>query len=637
MKIEVWIVEAVLTFFQSIGTFFGDLFSGALFADLQANLPSLLLTYSIFFLRLILPVLGIIVVLRATRSLFQSKNEPETWAYLNLGDGIRVPVIHWENIIGRGKQADIPLPLPTISRNHAALIRSESGSWRLYDLAHKGNLLLNGSTVHGAVEVTPGDIISVGGSEMTLNELTPEEDEAQRAARTVPGKQIRPSRTLFWLSLFMLLMAGQLALAHFGSPASLNTLLSYAWLLGLMWGAWIFSRMLRRTGFEIETLAFFLCAIGLAVVSSSAPGGLFKQLLAMTIGVAGFFILGWVLRDMKRIKTLRWPAAGFAIALMLAVLAFGEEIYGAKNWITIFGFSLQPSELAKIFFIFAGAATLDRLSSRRNLYSFILFSAALVGALALMSDFGTAIIFFVVYLVIAYLRSGDLATVALSLAGAALAVVLVLALKPYVVDRFATWGNAWDFAATGGYQQTRAMIVVASGGLFGLGGGQGWLKYIAASDTDLVFAFVCEEWGMLIAVLALAALIIIACFAVRSAAHARSAYYVIAACSAAALLLFQAMLNVCGSLDILPLTGVTFPFVSNGGSSIISCWCLLAFLKAADTRQNASFAIQLPSRRKKRKEVNATHEQDQTTDPGDRDDGDSFGGGVFDLPDPLRK
>ena len=213
---------------------------------------------------------------------------------------------------------------------------------------------------------------------------------------------------------------------------------------------------------------------------------------------------------------------------------------------------------------------MDRLFARRNLYSFIILSAAIVGALALMSDFGTALIFFATYLVIASLRSGDLATVALSVAGAVGAVVLVLTVKPYIAERFATWGHAWEFAATGGFQQTRAMSALASGGFLGMGGGEGWLKTIPAADTDLVFAFVAEEWGLIIAGTALAALVIVALFAVKCAGNARSSYFVIAACGTATLLLFQTMLNVGGSLDLLPLTGVTFPYVSNGGTSMVA-------------------------------------------------------------------
>ena len=138
------------------------------------------------------------------------------------------------------------------------------------------------------------------------------------------------------------------------------------------------------------------------------------------------------------------------------------------------------------------------------------------------------------------------------------------------------------------------MMCIASGGLFGLGPGKGWLKYVAASDTDLVFAFVSEEWGLIMAVLMVACIVILACFVVRSAPAGRSCFYTIGACAAVTVMVTQTILNVFGMADFLPLTGVTFPFVSNGGSSMVCVWGLLAFIKAADTRQNASVAIRVP-------------------------------------------
>ena len=214
-----------------------------------------------------------------------------------------------------------------------------------------------------------------------------------------------------------------------------------------------------------------------------------------------------------------------------------------------------------------------------------------IGLLGLMSDFGTAAIFFVTFLVIAYLRSGDFATLALICGGAVFGGGILLRFKPYILSRFASWGHAWEAASTTGYQQTRTMSAAASGGLFGMGGGEGWLHRVAAADTDLVFGMLCEEWGLLIALLAVGSIITLAFFAARAVRVGRSSFYTIAACAAGSLLVFQTCLNVFGSVDLLPLTGVTFPFVSNGGSAMMSAWGLLAFLKATDTREHASFAI----------------------------------------------
>ena len=142
------------------------------------------------------------------------------------------------------------------------------------------------------------------------------------------------------------------------------------------------------------------------------------------------------------------------------------------------------------------------------------------------------------------------------------------------------------------------MSAAASGGLLGMGGGNGWLHRVPAADTDLVFGMLCEEWGLLIAVLVIVSIITLAVFAVRACRVGRSSFYIIAACAAGSLMVFQTCLNVFGAVDLLPLTGVTLPFVSNGGSAMMSAWGLLAFLKATDTRENASFAIQRnPQRR----------------------------------------
>lgn len=115
-------------------------------------------------------------------------------------------------------------------------------------------------------------------------------------------------------------------------------------------------------------------------------------------------------------------------------------------------------------------------------------------------------------------------------------------------------------------------------------------------DAGGIFLTWCSLWGLIIALMAVLAIITLSIFAFRSIWAGRSTYYTIAACSAMSIFLFQTVLNVFGSVDLLPLTGVTFPFVSSGGTAMIASWGLLAFLKAADTRQNASIAVSLSDR-----------------------------------------
>ena len=536
------------------------------------------------------PVLALGILIRCAVSLLTFRPEPEVWAWLTTPDGAHIPVTHWESLIGRGAGCDVQLGYPTVSRTHAVLTRYDDGSWTISDAHSKSGVFVNGKqTALSALRF--GDVITMGGVNFTLIPLTKEQERIQAGTRTRAGHAVHQMPTLLLLTLFQLLTAIQLILG--GCDPALE-LTAFGGLIGLEWALYLALRAFRRTGFEAETLAFFLCTMGLAVVSSSAPESLIKELLAIVAGVCVFLVVCWSLRDLERAKTVRYLAAVAGIGLLAFNLLFGVEKFGARNWIQLGGVSFQPSEFVKVCFIYVGASTLSRLMAKRNIVLFIAYSAVICACLALMKDFGTAIIFFVAFLVIAFLRSGNFATIALAIAATGFAGVLVLRFLPYARNRFEAWGHVWDYALTTGYSQTRSMMCIASGGLFGLGPGKGWLKYVAASDTDLVFAFVSEEWGLIMAVLMVACIVILACFVVRSAPAGRSCFYTIGACAAVTVMVTQTILNVFGMADFLPLTGVTFAFVSNGGSSMVCVWGLLAFIKAADTRQNASVAIRVP-------------------------------------------
>ena len=548
------------------------------------------------FVRFLFPVLAVLILWRAVRSLLRIPHTPETWGLLSLPNGASIPLTHWENIIGRGRSADIRLGYPSVSRQHAALCRGEDEGWTLYDLGSKGGTEVGGARVEGSAPVAMGDTITLGGVPLVLLPQTVRQrEELERKRRGERPAAIFPS--FLWLTVFQVLSCLQLIVAA-GETAPVSIPLAFLGITAVMWVYFAVLRATRCVGFELETIAFFLSTLSLAVTASSAPGSLFKQFLAIVLGLGLFLVLGVFLRDLTRVRKNRWLMAAAAIGLLGITLALGSARYGAVNWISVGGLSFQPSEIAKICYIFAGSATLERLFRRRNLTLFIVLTGVCIGLLGLMSDFGTAAVFFVTFLVIAYLRSGDFATLALICGGAVFGAGIILRFKPYILSRFASWGHAWEAASTTGYQQTRTMSAAASGGLLGMGAGNGWLHRVAAADTDLVFGMLCEEWGLLIAVLAAGAIVALAFFAARAVRVGRSSFYTIAACAAASLLVFQTCLNVFGSVDLLPLTGVTFPFVSNGGSAMMSAWGLLAFLKATDTRENASFAIRRgPSKR----------------------------------------
>ena len=549
-------------------------------------------TYAAVFLavsRYLVPALGAWLLLHCARPLISFRREPEIWAWLKFTDGTQVAVTHWENVIGRAKSSDITVALSTVSRNHAVLTRYDDGSWTITDASSKTGTWVNGERVDIRA-IGEGDVISIGGVDMELQPITKRQEQLQSQLRTGGSSGWSGLLGLLILTLLQAVMLTGFLLngpeEEFGAY-----FLGFGAVAVCQWGLFFFYLAIRRRSFEVETLAFFLCTLGAAAIATVKPGELGKQCAAMVLGVLMFLLIGWSLRDLERAKRFRYLAVLAGVGFLVVTLLFGKEYYGAKNWLVIGNLSLQPSELSKVCFVYAGASTMDRIMNKRNLILFIAYSVVICGLLALMNDFGTALIFFCAFLIIAYLRSGSMGTIALACTALGFAGVLALRIAPHALSRFATWRHIWDDPFNSGYQQTQAIMCIASGGLFGLGPGNGYLQKVFAADSDIVFATVSEEWGLLVTVQMVLAISALGLFAIRTSRVSRSSFYCIGGCTAAGILLIQASLNCLGTVDILPFTGVTFPFLSNGGTSMIGAWGLLAFVKAADTRQNASFAV----------------------------------------------
>ena len=339
-----------------------------------------------------------------------------------------------------------------------------------------------------------------------------------------------------------------------------------------------------QNNFELEIIGFLFSGIGLTNVATVDNDYALKQVVAIALGLILFIFMLAVMRRTDIVMKLRMPVAFAAVGLLVANLALAKYTNGALNWITIGGISIQPSEFVKLAFIFVGAASLDKLQSARSLTKYLIFSFGCVGALFLMKDFGTALIFFFTFIVIAFMRSGDVRTIALVCVAALLGAIMIVYFKPHVAARFKAYRHIWELINDEGMQQTRTLIYSASGGLFGLGIGKGMLRNVVFASTDLAFGMICEEWGMLVGLTIVITYAFILLYAIKVARNTRSAFYAITACAAAGLLLFQTSLNIFGVTDILPFTGVTLPFISRGGSSVISSWGMLALIKSADIR-----------------------------------------------------
>ena len=536
--------------------------------------------------------LAVLILLHQIFALLRMRNPSEIWAYLKCPDASTVPLTHWENLMGRARGCDIILNLSGVSRSHGTLIRDSEGVWEYNDLNSKNGSYINGRKVTEPAVLRAGDTLTVGGGDFQLYPLS-----ARERLENIEKRKRHTKRTSPWLSLLAITVFQLLTVIQFhislGDEYPGQLTAAFILICVVMWAYVIALRMLKRTGFEVEIIAFFLSTLSLSLTASAYPYAVLKQAICVLLGVMLFFAMCWLLRDLNKAKRLIPIFLGLSVLLLIINLAFGTVAFGSQNWISIGGFSFQPSEIVKIVFIFVGAASLNELQQRRNLLIFMGFSAFCLICLAIMGDFGTAIIFFATFLVISFLRSGDFTKMFLVLGAAGLMGLMVLRFKPYVADRFSIWGHVWDDPTDAGFQQVQTMTSIASGGIPGLGAGEGNLSDVAAASTDLVFGMLAEEWGLVIAVLAVLCIITLSVFAYRSIIAGRSTYYCIAACAATSMFMFQTILNVFGSVDLLPLTGVTFPFVSSGGTSMIVSWGMLSFLKAADTRQNASLAVRV--------------------------------------------
>ncbi len=533
-------------------------------------------------------MLGIVlfVVVRMLVALFFKKTtDPIRAKLVNTVTNETISLYERETSVGRNKKCDIVLPFDTISRLHAVISYRNKG-FAIFDTFSKSGISVNGEKIDKKSYISNGDIINIGGIEYMLHEAKYKfiKDKSPVAGRPSYGV------TLLLIAFFNLCAM----LLNMYPDGQLHGMIVVVYLgyIALQWSYFLFATyVLRIHNFELEMIAFMFASVGLAIVGSMYPDAVLKQFVAVVLGVICFCIILLVLRFVDTMKAIRWMLAGASILILGVTLILAETTNGAKNWLSLGGISIQPSELVKVAFIFAGAATLEKLQSIKNLTLYIVFAAICVGELFLMYDFGTALIFFFTFIVIAFMRSGDVKTILLVCGAAAIGGALILVFKPYVASRFSTYLHVWEFMDEGGYQQTRTLIYSASGGLFGLGLGNGELRNIFAASEDLVFGVVCEEFGLIMGFIIPLTYCAIAVWAVVNSKKSKSTFYTIAGVAAISMMLFQSMLSIFGITDLLPLTGVTLPFVSKGGSSIISCFCLLAYIKSIDTRSFASFKV----------------------------------------------
>ena len=413
---------------------------------------------------------------------------------------------------------------------------------------------------------------------------------------------MRRSRELTLLVLALLLGCGALALVAVARNADkVGAAVPYMALLSVFYI--VAHIVMRRTAAQADPLilpvAAILNALGLAAVYRLSPNGFGPAQITWTIVGIGCFVATLLLvRDFQTLSRYKYILGFAGVALLLLPLApgIGATINGARLWVSLGPLSFQPGELAKVCLVIFFAAYLAErkellaIASRRLLGMHFPdlkhFGPLLVMwglSLAVMffeKDLGSSLLFFSIFLVMLYVATARIVYVAIGLVMFAAGAYIGYQLFTHVQQRVQIWLDVFNprFIADEGYQLAQSLFALATGGLFGTGLGQGRPDLIPAAHTDFIFAVIGEELGMMGTAGVLLCFMLLVARGLRIAMQSRGDFGQLLAMGLITILGIQTIIILAGVTRLMPLTGITLPFMSYGGSSLISNFILIALL-----------------------------------------------------------
>ena len=309
----------------------------------------------------------------------------------------------------------------------------------------------------------------------------------------------------------------------------------------------------------------------------------------------------------KRLEKLKWIYCLAGISLLSVVLVTAELTNGSKLSFTIQGVTFQPSEFVKILFVLFVAASLYEDTSLKNIITTGIFAGIQVIILVLSTDLGSALIFFVGFLMMVFIASRNYLYLLIGVAGGAGASVLAYHLFSHVRIRVLAWLDPWTYIDNQGYQITQSLFAVGSGSWFGMGLHEGNPKAIPFVDADFIFSSICEEFGVIFGILLI--IIVLSSFLtiMEIGIAQKSSFNKLVCVGFGIIYIFQVFLTIGGGIKFIPLTGVTLPFISYGGSSVMASM-FMYFIIQGIYIENQKEAKRLSEKKRRRKE---TKKEDQ--------------------------
>lgn len=346
----------------------------------------------------------------------------------------------------------------------------------------------------------------------------------------------------------------------------------------------------------ILPISLVLAGIGIAFVTRLAPDLAVRQVMWLYAGIAAMIAVLAFVRNIDKVAQYKYTlmVAGFVLLLSPMLPIIGTEIYGSRIWLDIAGFSFQPGEIAKVLIVLflAGYLAANReilsvftvsvgpfhLPDFRTLLPMLLMWGISLIIVIFEKDLGSALVVFFVFIAMLYVASGKKSYVIFAFVLAAIGAVVLWGAFSHVQVRVSTWLDPFADAEGTGYQLTQAIYSMADGNLLGVGIGKGLCDLIPVVESDFIFAAIAEEAGLLGAA---GVLLLYLCFAIRgmvTAARAKSDVSSFIAAGLTTSIVLQAFIIVGGVTRLIPLTGLTLPFVSQGGSSLLASFISVGLL-----------------------------------------------------------
>lgn len=355
-----------------------------------------------------------------------------------------------------------------------------------------------------------------------------------------------------------------------------GVIIFYMEMMGLFAGIQILYRIFyKKASLLLLNNMCMLLSVGFIMLSRIEISTATRQLMIVGAGCLVSLVVPVMIRKMKFLRKLTWVYAGIGVILLGAVFLLARTSYGAK--LSLMG--IQPSEVIKITFVFFMAALLAGRVTFKQVVQASAVAGLHVGILVMSRDLGSAVIFFAVYLVMIYVSTKNPGYLALGLGGGALASVAAYHLFGHVRQRVSAWKDPMAVYQNEGYQIVQSLFAIGTGGWFGMGLCQGSPEAIPVVKNDFIFSAICEELGGIFAICLILVCMSFFLMIVNISLKIKNPFYKLIALGLGTEYAFQVFLTIGGATKFIPMTGVTLPLVSYGGSSVMSTILMLAIIQ----------------------------------------------------------